>query len=56
MRTILMAAMAVACGGALENPTGECTADGDGSRACYHSPNRSDTYLPDCDAPLDREL
>ncbi len=40
----------------IENPSGECEAETDGSRLCYHSPNPTDTYLPDCDNTLDREL
>lgn len=38
------------------NPSGECEADSDGSRLCYHSPNATDTYLLDCKNPRDREL
>jgi hypothetical protein len=38
----------------VENPTGKCQAEGDGSRV-EHSPNPTDVYLPDCSAPLDRE-
>lgn len=39
----------------VENPTGDCAADGDGSRTCTHAPEAGDIYLPDCAAPLDRE-
>lgn len=38
------------------NPSGDCQAEDDGARACYHTPDATDTYLPDCEAPLDREL
>jgi hypothetical protein len=38
----------------VDNPTGTCVSD-DGSRVCDHAPDPSDTYLPDCDPPLDRE-
>ncbi len=37
------------------NPTGDCVAEDEGGRDCYHAPDPSDSYLPDCDAPLDRE-
>lgn len=43
-------------GDIIANPTGDCVPDDDGSRTCYHSPEPKDQYLPDCDAPLDREL
>jgi hypothetical protein len=45
-----------ACSEPVENPTGSCEADGNGARACYHSPDSGDTYLLDCEAPLDRDL
>ncbi len=38
----------------IDNPTGDCTADGDGSHRCYSV--SADTYLLDCQAPLSREL
>lgn len=41
---------------AADNPTGECVADHDGGFFCYSSPGPDDTYLPDCDAPLNEEL
>jgi hypothetical protein len=37
------------------NPTGDCTSDMDGSRGCYHAPEPTDTYLKDCEEPLNRE-
>lgn len=37
----------------VDNPTGDCEADGDGSRT-GHNPGDSQ-YLPDCDPPLERE-
>lgn len=37
------------------NPTGDCVADGDGARACYHSPAPGEVWLPDCALPIDRE-
>lgn len=39
---------------AIDNPTGDCTADSDGSHRCYSV--STDQYLPDCAAPLGREL
>lgn len=39
----------------IANPTGECVAEDDGGRLCYHAPEADDTYLPDCEAPLARE-
>jgi len=39
----------------IENPTGTCLPDDDGSRACYHSPGADSQYLPHCDAPLAHE-
>ena len=40
----------------VDNPTGTCEAEDDGSRWCYHAPAPEETYLPHCDAPLEREL
>lgn len=37
------------------NPSGNCTSDEDGGRPGYASPGETDTYLPDCNAPLKRE-
>lgn len=62
MRTLLLA-MLIACDTededtateAVENPTGECD-KGDGSRACYHSPEATDTYIPICDGSVAREM
>ena len=58
------ACLGVACGGAsagepqsanmLLNPSGDCTASDDGSRAGYHSAAGT-TWLPDCKNPLKRE-
>jgi hypothetical protein len=39
-----------------ENPSVDCEADGDGGRFCYHAPDLTDSYLPDCSLPLEREL
>ena len=39
----------------VQNPTGDCATDDDGSRSCYHAPMESDTYLPDCTTDLSRE-
>ena len=39
----------------LDNPSGDCTADGDGGRIGYHSP-AGDTYYPDCQNTLAREF
>jgi len=39
----------------VDNPSGDCVAEDDGSRQCYHS-SAGSAWLPDCDAPLDREL
>ena len=48
-----------ACGEAtstkVQNPSGDCASDEDGSRTCYHAPMASDTYLPDCQTDLTRE-
>jgi hypothetical protein len=52
--TVLLAACVVPA--PVSNPSGICTAEDDGARGCYHSPSTQDTYLPDCEAPLDREL
>lgn len=44
---------------AVTNPTGTCepkdNAKDNGGRPKYHSPGPRDTYLPDCNAPLNRE-
>jgi len=50
--------LALACGPSsadIPNPTGDCEADGDGSRACYHSPAPGEVWLPDCALELARE-
>ena len=39
----------------LENPSGDCEADSNGSRTCYHAPIENDTYLPDFDTDLSRQ-
>lgn len=39
----------------VENPSGDCEIDSDGSRQCYHAPMASDSYLPDCETDLSRE-
>ena len=44
------------CSPKINNPSGDCEAESDGSRLCYHSPEASDSYLPDCQNPLKREL
>ena len=49
--TLLMACS----GNKVDNPSGECETDSDGSRQCYHAPMSSDTYLPDCRTDLERE-
>jgi hypothetical protein len=41
-------------GTAVDNPSGDCRAHGDGGRAGYHSPAGL-AYLPDCMNPLQRE-
>ena len=51
----LLPILLVACGPEIDHPSGDCQADDDGSRLCYHSPEPGDTYLPDCEAPLQRE-
>ena len=51
----MLISLLFACGVGIENPTGTCEPDGDGSRLCYSAPAPADTYLPDCDAPLARE-
>lgn len=38
----------------VDNPTGDCVADGDGSRV-GHSPGNDSVYLPDCELDLERE-
>ena len=40
----------------VQNPSGECQPESNGSRSCYHSPARTDTYLLDCQNQLDKEL
>lgn len=45
-----------ACVPPVENPSGSCEASHDGARHCTHAPDPADTYLPDCEAPLDRDL
>lgn len=42
-------------GSNLENPTGDCVAPDDGSRAGYHGVGTGDTWLPDCDSTLSLE-
>jgi hypothetical protein len=54
--TVLLILAAACSYGFAGNPTGDCEPETDGSRVCYHSPEAGDTYLPDCEAPLDREL
>jgi hypothetical protein len=49
-----LAMLAASCGEEIANPTGSCTAPGDGGRAGYHAPGDS-TWLPDCQNPLRRE-
>ena len=39
----------------VQNPSGDCSTEDDGSRSCYHAPMESDTYLPDCETDLSRE-
>jgi len=59
MRTFLPAILLVltACfGDDVINPSGDCEAEHDGSFVCYSVPGADDTYLPDCEAPLEREL
>ena len=60
LTTIFIATTAsalVGCGTpTVPNPTGDCDPGHDGSRQCYHSPADTDTYLPDCQNPLNREL
>lgn len=41
-------------GSGVDNPSGDCVAQGDGGRLGYHSP-AGDTYVPDCQATLPRE-
>jgi len=54
----LMRAAVVSSSAVVTNPTGTCqpkdNAKDNGARPKYHSPGAS-TYLPDCDAPLNRE-
>ena len=46
----------LACQTPVQNPTGSCEAADSGARSCYHAPAATETYLPHCDAPLEREL
>ena len=39
----------------VQNPSGDCSHEDDGARACYHAPMESDIYLPDCQTDLSRE-
>lgn len=38
----------------LSNPTGDCTAPGNGAIDCYSVPEAGDQWMLDCDHPLDR--
>src|SRR5690606_37110897 len=52
-----LASLLAGCGGTaryVDNPTGDCEPESDGSRS-GHSPTRDSQYLPDCDPPLLRE-
>lgn len=53
---LIIISLLIACTPEVENPLGTCEAETNGSRACYHFPSPDDTYLLDCNAPLDREL
>jgi hypothetical protein len=55
MRTSALLLVLLGCA-QVDNPTGDCKAGSNGAHAGYSVPDRGDTYLPDCDAPLDREL
>ena len=39
----------------VQNPSGDCVAEDNGARQCYHSPMNEETYLPDCQTDLSRE-
>jgi hypothetical protein len=57
---VMIFSILLACGeetptSSVDNPTGECVSDTDGSRQCYHAPSNTDTYLKNCDASLERE-
>jgi len=56
LRPLLLLALTGCPASLIENPTGDCEPGDDGSRICYHSSGPDDQYLPDCDAPLTREL
>ena len=53
---ILVSSLFLACGPGVDNPSGDCTANGNGGRSHYHSPESGTTYLPDCNNALNREL
>ena len=36
------------------NPTGDCQASGNGAHECYSVPGPGDSWMPDCEAPLQR--
>ena len=42
--------------GMVDNPSGDCQPDGDGSHPGYSVPGPSDRYLPDCQLTLKRSL
>jgi len=56
---VLTSVVVVASSAVVANPTGTCqprdNAKENGARPKYHSPGASDTYLPDCNAPMNRE-
>lgn len=52
---LLLLAVSRASAKEWEMPT-ECTSDSDGGRLGYHEPSPTDTYLPNCNNPLKREL
>ena len=39
----------------IENPSGDCLSEDNGSRRCYHAPSATDRYLKDCTNGLQRE-
>ena len=39
----------------IENPSGDCLSEDNGSRRCYHTPSATDRYLKDCTNGLQRE-
>ena len=39
----------------IENPSGDCLSEDNGSRLCYHTPSATDRYLKDCTNGLQRE-